>query len=461
MKAIKFFLFCICLLLTACGDKDEMENSLDYAPTSIIGKDLSLSRGSDMDNWYVKILQTRLGLQMITQDRELSNCSCEYEKTGKNQAKLKINYTINILDKQVRHAEELNILFTSEHGGIFRGKDNVTSDSGTYEQESSGYFAFDTGDLSDFDTGDVDVDFSYLCNSWKCITNSSDKYLTFYQNKTYLIVTNDNSYQEERGTYRINVATSCIYLTSEQGVTKQYLVDFLMLDKLEWRQYNQQTGKYSYEAYFYSDKDGAESDLGGENEPESDILYVGSVKITPDLISFIIKYKNPENYTSSNRYLKAGLCFGTSPHPTITKDRKTSVSIIDPDEDTSRSIFVDKSTVYYLRPYTEENGKVNYYKEIEIASWGKYIDANIESVGKNTVKANYAITNGLYKLSLSLWRTTGTQTLADIGYKGVGEGDYTYTFPLDFKTSDHIVLIFRDSETGCTYESARFYPVPR
>lgn len=334
MKVIKFFLFCTCLLMIACGDEDGVGNEhTGYAPASIIGKDLCLSRDSDMDNWYVKILQTRNELKMVAQDWELGNLSCRYDKTGNNQAKLKISYTITILDKQVRHTEELNILFTSEHGGTFSGTDKVSSDGNTYEQEASGYFTFDTGELSDFDdeaTGDEDVDFSYLCNSWKL--RSSEKYLTFYSDKTYLIVTNDNGYREERGSYRIDVATSLIYLTSDQGTTKQYEVDLLIKNELEWRQYNQQTGKYSYETYLYSDKDGTENNPGGgigTEESESDVLYVSFEEIArnnittnrvEDYLKYKLQYKNPENYTSSSKYLKAGICYGTSPHPTIFKD---------------------------------------------------------------------------------------------------------------------------------------------
>lgn len=464
MKTIKFFLFCTCLLMIACGDKDGAEDGLSgYAPASIIGKDLSLSRDSDMDNWYVKILQTRNELKMVAQDWELGNLSCQYDKTGNNQAKLKISYTITILDKQVRHTEELDILFTSEHGGTFSGTDKVSSDGNTYEQEASGYFTFDTGELSDFDdeaTGDEDVDFSYLCNPWKF--RSSEKYLTFYPDKTYLIVTNDNGYREERGSYRIDVATSLIYLTSDQGTTKQYEVDLLIKNELEWRQYNQQTGKYSYETYLYSDKNGTENNPGGSSgteESESDVLYVGYVYIRAERIDFIIRYKNPENYTSDSKYLKAGLCYGTSPHPTITKDRKTSKSIIDPDEDGCTTISVDKSTIYYLRPYTEENGKITYYKEIEVASFGKYVDANVESVGKNTVKANYTITSGTYKVSLEGVISGRLQHFADIGYKGIGEGSYTYTFDWGFNNRfDRISLIFRDINTGYTYESDPCYP---
>ena len=57
-----------------------------------------------------------------------------------------------------------------------------------------------------------------------------------------------------------------------------------------------------------------------------------------------------------------------------------------------------------------------------------------------------------------MWRLTGEQILANIGNKGVGEGDYTYTFPLEFKRSDHIILTFKDINTGYTYESDRLYP---
>lgn len=436
MKTIKFFLFCTCLLMIACGDKDGAEDGLSgYAPASIIGKDLSLSRNSDMDNWYVKILQTRFGLQMIAQDWELSNFSCEYNKTGNNQAKLKISYTINILDEQVRHSEELDILFTSEHGGTFSGTDEVSSEFGTYEQESSGCFVFDTGDLSDFDdevTGDEDVDFSYLCNSWKL--RSSEKYLTFYPDKTYLIVTNDNGYREERGSYRIDVATSLIYLTSDQGTTKQYEVDLLIKNELEWRQYNQQTGKYSYETYLYSDKDGTENNPGGgigTEESESDVLYVSFEVIArnnigtnrvEDYLKYKLQYKNPENYTSSSKYLKAGICYGTSPHPTIFKDKTTQQSKVDPKGNAVLLSGLEDATTYYLRPYTEENGKVTYYKETEITTFGKYVNAEVVRVGRDKCKIDYTIASGTYEVTVHIYNyATEKDTYEHIGYKRVGD----------------------------------------
>lgn len=462
MKAIKFFLFCTCLLMIACGDEDGVGNEhTGYAPASIIGKDLCLSRDSDMDNWYIKILQTRNELKMVAQDWELGNLSCQYDKTGNNQAKLKISYTITILDKQVRHTEELNILFTSEHGGTFSGTDKVSSDGNTYEQESSGYFTFDTGDLSDFDeedTGDEDVDFSYLCNSWKRIASNSDKYLTFYPDKTYLIVTNDNGYREERGSYRIDVATSLIYLTSDQGTTKQYEVDLLIDDELEWRQYDQQTGKYSYETYLYSDKDGMENkpgDSSGTEESESDVLYLHQpLIIDSEGVLISIRYKNPENYTSNNQYLKAGVCYGTSPHPTITKDNKTLQSTIIPNDNRATVLSLKKGYIYYLRPYTEINGVITYYKEIEVASFGKYIDANIESVGGNTFKANYTITSGMYEVIFSLIGLPSERI--NIGYKGVGNWSYTHTFS-DASRTDYINLCLRNIETKHTYH-VNFYP---
>ncbi|EHL81972.1 hypothetical protein [Coprobacter fastidiosus] len=437
MKAIKFFLFCTCLLMIACGDEDGAGNEhTGYAPASIIGKDLCLSRDSDMDSWYVKILQTRNELKMVAQDWELGNLSCRYDKTGNNQAKLKISYTITILDKQVRHTEELNILFTSEHGGTFSGTDKVSSDGNTYEQESSGYFTFDTGELSDFDdeaTGDEDVDFSYLCNSWKL--RSSEKYLTFYPDKTYLIVTNDNGYREERGSYRIDVATSLIYLTSDQGTTKQYEVDLLIKNELEWRQYNQQTGKYSYETYLYSDKDGTENKPGGSSgteESESDVLYVSFEEIArnnittnrvEDYLKYKLQYKNPENYTSSSKYLKAGICYGTSPHPTIFKDKTTQQSKVDPKGNVVLLLSgLEDATTYYLRPYTEENGKVTYYKETEITTFGKYVNAEVVRVGKDRCKIDYTIASGTYEVTVHIYNyATKKDTYEHIGYKRAGD----------------------------------------
>ena len=340
------------------------------------------------------------------------------------------------MDKQVRHTEELNILFTSEHGGTFSGTDKVSSDGNTYEQEASGYFTFDTGELSDFDdeaTGDEDVDFSYLCNSWKL--RSSEKYLTFYSDKTYLIVTNDNGYREERGSYRIDVATSLIYLTSDQGTTKQYEVDLLIKNELEWRQYNQQTGKYSYETYLYSDKDGTENNPGGgigTEESESDVLYVSFEEIArnnittnrvEDYLKYKLQYKNPENYTSSSKYLKAGICYGTSPHPTIFKDKTTQQSKVDPKGNAVLLLSgLEDATTYYLRPYTEENGKVTYYKETEITTFGKYVNAEVVRVGKDRCKIDYTIASGTYEVTVHIYNyATEKDTYEHIGYKRAGD----------------------------------------
>lgn len=56
------------------------------------------------------------------------------------------------------------------------------------------------------------------------------------------------------------------------------------------------------------------------------------------------------------------------------------------------TIISDESATYYLRSYIEKNGKVTYYKEIEVNLYGQSVYANLEKVENvNIIKAHYIL----------------------------------------------------------------------
>ena len=68
-----------------------------------------------------------------------------YRKTSENRAELTIEYTIRIIDKMVAHCYEVELLFTSESEGTYKGYDEWESDGKEDSNSLNGNFVVGTG----------------------------------------------------------------------------------------------------------------------------------------------------------------------------------------------------------------------------------------------------------------------------------------------------------------------------
>ena len=346
------------LILNSCSNEDESSENLGYAPETLVGRNLNLSSGLNSIVWDLSFFSNGV-ISMIPSDTswKIEDTYYIYRKTGENKAELTIEYTIRIIDKMVAHCYEMELLFTSESEGTYKGYDVWASEGKEGNNSLIGNFVVGTGGTQI--PGDI----------------------------------TDN---------------------------------------------------------------------------ESDELYVslGSANIFPSRASLSISYTNPDKYQSADSYLTAGICYGMSPHPTIS-DRTTPQKMID-----KYFRFVDVSelepgTVYYLRPYTVKNNKITYYKETSIETVGKNIKLDIELINGNKIRLSYSINkSGTYRVTSLIFKKltsdgTGTgYSVKDFGYKTKGDfGSLSYTYPNNWGPYDFFELTAREEREGITifYQASFLY----
>ena len=315
------------LILNSCSNKDDSSESLGYAPETLIGKSLNLSLGPNSIAWALSFFSNGV-ISMIPSDTswKIEDTYYIYRKTSENRAELTIEYTIRIIDKMVAHCYEVELLFTSESEGTYKGYDEWESDGKEDSNSLNGNFVVGTGGTQ----------------------NPED----------------------------------------------------IMSDESE-------------ELY----------------------VYLGSANIFPNRASLSISYTNPDKYQTADSYLTAGICYGKSPHPTIS-DKTTSQKMIDTYYRTVNLSELEPGTVYYLRPYTMNNNKVTYYKETSIETVGKNIKLNLERLNGNTIRLSYSINkSSTYNVTLNVVKMVtpdaieAAYQLKDFGYKRKGECETaTYTY---------------------------------
>lgn len=344
------------LILNSCSNKDDSSESLGYAPETLVGKSLNLSLGPNSIAWDLSFFSNGV-ISMIPSDTswKIEDTYYIYRKTSENRAELTIEYTIRIIDKMVAHCYEMELLFTSESEGTYKGYDEWESEGKEGSNSLNGNFVVGTGGTQ----------------------NPEDI-----------------------------------------------------------------TGDESDELY----------------------VYLGSANIFPNRASLSISYTNPDKYQSADSYLTAGICYGKSPHPTVS-DKTTSQKLIDKYFRFVKLPELEPGTVYYLRPYTMNNNKVTYYKETSIETVGKNIKLNLEHLSGNTIRLSYSINkSGIYNVTLGISKMVtpdvldAAYRLEDFGYKTKGDfGSLTYTYPNDWGQYDYFTLIAQEEGVSIFYQSSHLY----
>ena len=144
--------------------------------------------------------------------------------------------------------------------------------------------------------------------------------------------------------------------------------------------------------------------------------------------------------------VKAGLCYGTSPNPTLETANITRTMEIPFD---LRSELLDNlklGTTYYLRPYTIENGKVTYYRETKITTVGRDLILKIEhKKGDKYIECDVDVyEGGPYEVKLYFY---------NVGYDGPFEIVKYDWGKLDSKSPSSLVLCNREVIEGMGFQA--------
>lgn len=207
-----------------------------------------------------------------------------------------------------------------------------------------------------------------------------------------------------------------------------------------------------------------EENPGDDNTTEpQDRFFVKISSASPSRVYFHVEYKYPNEYTDPDDYLSAGICYGTSPNPTVF-DMTSQIQVVRPNNNSySASDPLSSNTTYYFRPYREINGSIVYYEETSVKTPGTTENSDmmlkLTYVPDNRIKVEYKInTDGQYKVDLYTWDLQGTYSTHDFGYETKGDsGNYLYTWSLPWSSTRYFYLLARDIETDVRYESMSLY----
>lgn len=148
---------------------------------------------------------------------------------------------------------------------------------------------------------------------------------------------------------------------------------------------------------------------------------------------------------------KVGLCYSTSPNPTIT-DYTTSVQSVNLDQYISG---LKSGTVYYIRPYIVKNNKPIYYKETSFETIGNNMKLSAEiSADHEKGLAKYEINmDGTYEIKIRFYyRLGGYGREIHVGYFKKSKGSYEFNVGKDiWKIYHHYIVSARCIETDVTY----------
>ena len=197
--------------------------------------------------------------------------------------------------------------------------------------------------------------------------------------------------------------------------------------------------------------------MPGEETSEALRVYIFSVY--PNKLYAIPRYVNPSAYTDEDDYLRAGICYSTSPHPTLTDGTMPQQVIRPTDDYVSAIVDLEPGTTYYLRPFTENSGKVTYYRETSVKTVGDDLILNLNKTGERQMNALYSIDRpGTYEVKLGTWSITQNYAVQDFGYKTKGDGEgFTYNYTLPWESDRYFYLQARDIDSGILYRSNELY----
>lgn len=476
MKTLKLFLsILLCLLVFACGKEEVKETNVGSdnitpigikVPDNIKGKDLHFGKASD--NLFFSLLQTDAEVKIAMKDGwSVSNAICEYEKLDNKNAKLNVNFDLDLgLDKPLRHYYEMNLNFSSNAGGIFSSIHRLEHDGKETEIEDNGVFGYNIGETEIFDKKPEkpDVDFELLYHSWIYQKNDTTYYITFEkENMSYLLVSKaDDFYKEEKGNIRIVADAYLLSLMPEDTETrKHYRVQILNETKLTWISYLAATGaSVDSEIFLPSDTNGIEaSDL------TEDIISMKLSTITPNYFGIKFHWK-AGTYKIQGEKLNIGVCYSTSPHPQIIddiSDFSVVIPISEENENGSKEFLIKNlkpATIYYARPYTIIDGEPIYFEELSFETVGNQIQAKLEKDGYLKMKVSYKINQpGTYLLRIEHFNAYyGFNYRENFGYKEQGDSDeFSYTCIYSMGSGHTFRLVMFDIDNDIIYKSNSIY----
>ena len=154
-----------------------------------------------------------------------------------------------------------------------------------------------------------------------------------------------------------------------------------------------------------------------ELEIDENICYVEILRIySTGRLHFSVKYTDEDKNVDRAQ----GVCYSTSPNPTITDYTSTNSDMLSG---------LNSGTVYYIRPYFIKNGKVHYYKETSFETIGDKMKLSVEiSSGhkKGIVKYSIAM-DGTYEFKYRYCRKGYEYSIYYyLGYVESGSGSFEF-----------------------------------
>lgn len=385
----------------------------NYAPESVSMKNFRFYKGNQ-DKWAFEVYFGK-EVDLITSSNYfvVDACDAIYEKTGKNMAHFWAYYTAYTFvgGNQVGGYTEydLQLTFLSAHHGRFTGR--VMSKPESEGESISGMFVFDSEkDLDNF-TGQEDQEDSEEEEQETKFTLSSPTVENITTNtakvKGTVYVTGDGESAEMGVCYGKKQAPT-INDYHVKSSSANIAVDLNNLDAntaYNVRLYVKYKGEVQYgKAVLFNTKK--------EQEPNEDDCYVKISAIncngSKHSVVYSIKYKDEENI----RYNPQGVCYSTSPNPTITD------YTVEKGHDMTG---LKSGTVYYVRPYLVKDDKVYYFEETSFETIGGKMKLSSKLYAK-IYTINYEIAmEGTYKFVLCHWSGSEKEHL---GYAEKGKGTF-------------------------------------
>ena len=465
----------VCMNFFACEKEESTssENSKNgnWAPESVAMKEFVFYK-ENKDMWSFKVFfGDKVAIITSSNYFVVDECDASYERNGENTALFDCYYlaTGKIIQNIIStswNQYDIQLTYLSAHHGKYTGKYRDTPLSNNWKTVT-GMFVYDSDkDISHFvpQLGNGGQDDKDNDNSSSSSDNNNDKKEQFSMSdptikdlgttsaviKSTVVV--ENLKVEQRG---ICYSTKKTPTINDQCVNQNTNVAELTLPDL--------TPNTTYYVRSFAKINGKVQYTSQLSFTTND-LYIETLSVYSNEIKFILNYKDPNMYKGTGyTKVKAGLCYGTTPHPTVEKDKVAGMEAIDPDDDTLERVSMNPSTHYYLRPYSIDNNKVTYYQETEMTTVGSDLILKIEhEKGDKNIKC-YADVNkgGPYDVKLKI--SNGKTTTIPFDFGTLDSKSPAKQFGFEVKTMKifgdiaYLYIVAVDKKTGYKYFSNYFY----
>lgn len=462
-----FFIF-VCMNLYACPLEEPSENNSDFAPESVAMKEFTFYKGND-GQWSFKTFFGKEVMIIVSSSAfVVDNCYADYGKTGKNQASFECWFNAHTMlggnEIYARSEYQLQLTFLSAHHGKFTGKNMKGGQvTGMFVYDSDkdlSYFTPLSGNDDNKNDDDDDSGSKDDEDNKKEYFNMGNPTIKDLGTTMAIIksnVTVENMKIEKRGVCYSTENMPTIYdlcVTQNINVADVTLPGLTPSTTYYARSFVQMNGKVQYSSQIsFTTND----------------LYIETLHVYSNEILFKLDYADPNMYKGYGyTKVKAGLCYGKIPHPTIDIDDVAGMREIDPDEDTVERIEMEPGTKYYLRPYSIENDRVTYYEETEIITVGSDLILKIEhEKGKPYVTCDVDVNGGgPYEVELKIENVNHqgpySQTVYDFGKMDAESNSKAFNYDVKYvkllnSTFGYIQIVATDVNTKYKYFSNKFY----